>query len=332
MRILVIGGTRFIGPPAVERLRADGHELTLFHRGESGIHLFPGLPRIIGDRHDIGDHADELRAARPDLVLDMIALSEADARGVLDVFRGVAARTITVSSADVYAAFGRAVGMEDGPPVEVPFDEDAPLRETRFPYRGRAPRFEDYEKIHVEETMLGDPDLPGTILRLPMVFGAGDYQHRFREWLVRMDDGREAILLDAEAAAWRCARVYVEDVAAAISLAVASDAAAGRVYHVAEPDTPTGREYLEILAGVVGWSGRVVTVAPEALPEPFRSGVRAAHPVALDTRRIREEIGYAETVDRDEALRRTIEWEREQTPPDETDYLAEDEILAELEG
>jgi nucleoside-diphosphate-sugar epimerase len=331
MRVLVIGGTRFIGRAAVDRLVADGHDVTLFHRGENGIDLFPDLPRVIGDRHDLADHADELRAARPEVVLDMIALSREDARGVLDVFRGVASRTITIFSGDVYAAFGRAVGIEEGEPVPVPFDEDGPLRETRYPYRGRAPRLEDYEKIHVEEEMLGDRALPGTILRLPMVFGPGDNQHRFREWLVRMDDRREAILLDAEAARWRCARVYVEDVAAAVSLCVAREVSAGRIYHVAEPDAPTAREYLDVLAGVVGWSGRVVTVLPETLPEPFRSGVLAAHPVDLDTRRIREEIGYAETVDREDALRRTVAWERETASAEPTDYAAEDEILASLE-
>ena len=43
---------------------------------------------------------------------------------------------------------------------------------------------------------MGDPDIEGTVLRLPFVYGTGDYQHRIFEFLERMDDKRPAILLD----------------------------------------------------------------------------------------------------------------------------------------
>jgi nucleoside-diphosphate-sugar epimerase len=107
-------------------------------------------------------------------------------------------------------------------PDAVPLAEDAPLRDTRYPYRGTGLPFEhadDYEKVLVEQVLLTEPDLPATLLRLPAVYGPGDPQHRLRPYLQRMVDGRPGILLQKEQAAWRWTRGYVGKVAAAIALA-----------------------------------------------------------------------------------------------------------------
>ena len=67
---------------------------------------------------------------------------------------------------------------------------------------------------------MGTAGLPGTVLRLPTVYGPGDYQHRLFEYLKRMDDGRPAIPLGEGVASWRWTHGYVEDVALAVVLAV----------------------------------------------------------------------------------------------------------------
>src|SRR5439155_10880721 len=93
----------------------------------------------------------------------------------------------------------------------VPFSEDSPLREQLYPYRGEQPRaaddprkvFDDYDKIPVERLVMRQPDMAGTVMRLPMVYGPDDYQYRFLPYLKRMDDGRQTIVLDAGMAAWR---------------------------------------------------------------------------------------------------------------------------------
>ena len=89
---------------------------------------------------------------------------------------------------------------------------------------------QEYDKIPVERALLADKALPATVLRLPMVYGPGDKLHRFFPLLKRMDDGRSAILMAEDLAAWRGTKGYVNDVAAAIAAATASDRAAGRIY------------------------------------------------------------------------------------------------------
>ncbi|MCI0339860.1 MAG: NAD-dependent epimerase/dehydratase family protein [Planctomycetales bacterium] len=332
MRVLVLGGTKFIGPAVVERLRALGHGVTLFHRGKTGADRFPGLPRVLGDRHRLAESAAVLRAARPDAVVDMLPLGATDARAVVDLFRGVVARLVAVGSADVYRAFGVATGIEEGPadPVaDAPLAEDAPLRATRFPYRGRAPGLDDYEKIHVEEAVLGARELPGTVLRLPMVYGPGDPQHRFGPVVRRILDGRPAFLLDEDGARWRCSRASVADVAAAIVLAACDGRPGSRLYNVAEPDAPTVAEWAALAAEARGWTGRILTLPDARCPPACRVGVRGDRPVVLDSRRIREELGYREAVPRREAVRAAVTWEAENPAPGPPpDYASEDAALA----
>ena len=86
---------------------------------------------------------------------------------------------------------------------------------------------------------MSEPELPGTILRFPMVYGPCDRQHRTFEYLKRMDDGRPVILLDEGQAEWRWTKGYVENLALAVVLAVTDERAAGRIYHVGERETLT---------------------------------------------------------------------------------------------
>jgi nucleoside-diphosphate-sugar epimerase len=339
MRILVIGGTNFMGPLVVRSLSEQGHEITVFHRGQTQADLPRGVREILGDRRPIASSAAELQRLAPEVVLDMIPAIEQDAREIMSVFTGVARRVVAISSQDVYRAFGRVNGKESGPVDAVPITEDSPLRENLYPYRGETPRAQDdlrrwqddYDKILVERVVMSDPELPGTVLRLPMVYGPGDYQHRLFNFLKRMDDNRPAILMDEAEAQWRWTHGYVENVAGAIALAVTVERAAGRTYNVGEPFTFTMAEWVDKIGQAVGWHGRVVLVPSGRLPEPLRWGINAEQDIVVDSSRIRRELGYEERVSLDEALKRTIAWERANPPkefdPKEFDYAAEDALL-----
>src|SRR5215210_31093 len=241
MNILVIGATSgFIGTQAVWKLAAAGHALTVFHRGQTNADLPPGVRHIFGDRQRLPRFADEFKRAAPQVVIDMYLRFEREAVAVMQAFRGLAERVVAVSSQDVYRTYGILWRNEATRPNVTPIDEDAPLRSVLYPYRGVAkgpddPKY-DYDKIPVERVVMSDPELPGTVLRLPATYGPGDKQHRLFEYLKRMDDGRPFILLGEGEARWRQTHGYVEDVADAVALAAADARAANRIFNVGEEE------------------------------------------------------------------------------------------------
>ena len=192
----------------------------------------------------------------------------------------------------------------------------------------------NYDKILVEQLYRGDPDIEATILRLPMIYGPRDRQHRTFEYLKRMDDGRRYILLGKEMAEWRWTKGYVEDVARAIALAATDERAAGKVYNVGEPETLTELEWVQAIGRVAGWDGQIALLPVGRVPAFLDAGINTDQPLVTDTTRIREELGYAERVPFERALRQTIDWQRGNPPAqiDEArfDYAAEDELLKEL--
>jgi nucleoside-diphosphate-sugar epimerase len=321
VRVLFLGGTAFTGPYAVRELIERGHDVTVFHRGSREPELLEGVRHVHGDIADFQSFSGELRNLEPDVVVDMLAFVPEDGRRVL-AFKGVARRAVVVSSADVYRAFGRLRRSEPGPLEPLPLTEESPLREVVVD--------EGYDKVGVEREA-SDPDFPATILRYPAVHGPGDSQHRLYGYVRRMDDDRPAILLDETRAGWRWTRGYVEDVAHALALAVASERAAGRVYNVAMPVAYTEEEWARRIAEAVGWEGRFVTASRELLPKGLREDVDFAQDYVVDSSRIRAELDYSEITDEQAALARTIEWERANPPLEyELDYEAEDAALAAL--
>lgn len=336
MRVLVIGGTNFIGPYVVTVLNRHGHEVTVYHRGLHESELPPEVRHIHSPRAAVPvfHFPSSLSDPPPDVVLHMFPVGEDDARAAVARFVGVARRIVAISSGDVYRAYGRLLGTEPGTPEPVPIGEDAPLRETLFPYRhtaaGPAEWTYHYEKILVERAVL-DGRLSATVLRLPAVYGPGDPYRRLRPYIKRMDDRRPAILLEAAQAEWRWTHGYVEDVAQAIALAVADERAAGKVYNLGEAVVPTMADRVRRIGEVAGWSGDVVSLTAERLPPHLRTPYQPQQDLVVDTRKVRTELGFGEPLSSDEGLRRTIAWERANPPdtgdPGPVEYAAEDAAL-----
>jgi nucleoside-diphosphate-sugar epimerase len=340
MRILVIGGTGFIGRFLVPNMIDAGHDVAVLHRLESRKSLPVGAHSIRGDRRKLSESASELRASAPDVVVDLILSSGRQAAAMMDVFRGHTDRVVIASSMDVYRATGILHGMEEGPLEPLPLRESSPLRTKLQTYPAAAIKMlqgvfpwldDEYDKIPVERAVLGDAELPATVLRLPMIYGPGDPLHRFFPMLKRMDDGRPVIVLPRGVAEWRGPRGYVENVAAAIALAATTDRARGRIYNVGDAESFSELEWARMLGSTAGWDGEFVVVEDDEAPASVRLPGNLAQHWVVDTTRIRSELGYEEPIVREEAIRRTIAWEREHPPqvidPARFDYEAEDEAV-----
>jgi nucleoside-diphosphate-sugar epimerase len=343
MRILVIGGTGFIGPWVVTDLIRRDNEVAVFHRGSTANVLPSSVRHITGDRRAIADAAAHIRAFHPDVVIDVILSSARQARDIMNIVRGVARRIVVISSIDVYRACGVFHGLEPGPLEPLPLTEESPVRSQMQTYPAEQISKlqqvfgwldDEYDKIPVERAVLSDPELRGTVLRLPMVYGPGDPLHRFFPLLKRMDDRRPAILFEEKLAQWRGPRGYVENVAAAISLAATSDRATGRVYNVAESKCHSELEWTQKIARAAHWAGEFVIVPGKRAPAFLRNPGNLDQHWVADSGRIRGELDYREPIDSKEAIEWTIAWERSHPPPQidasRFDYAAEDAVLAEL--
>ena len=336
MKLLLIGGTGFIGHFVVPQLLQAGHNVTLFHRGNRAVP--EGLPQLVGNRNRLADYRPQFAAEKFDVVVDFVLSSEPQAAQLMQTFRGIAGRVVALSSMDVYRAWGVFYGFESSL-QELPIDENSAVRTKHIAYPPEALKRvqqiypwvdQDYEKIVVERAALGDPELPGTVLRLPMIYGPGDPVHRFHPVLKRIDDGRKQIIFADDVAALRTPRGYVEDVASAVTLAATSPHAAGRIYNVCESESFGELDWSRKIAAAVGWDGEFVVLPHDRTPQHLRlPGNTAQHLVVLSDR-IRQELGYRETIARDEGLRRTIAWERSNPPAHplyQFDYPSEDEAL-----
>lgn len=320
MKVIVIGGTGFIGQYVSRGLQDAGHEVIVFHRGETRADLPDDIRHIRGDRLSLLEFSGQLRRVKPEVVIDMFAYTERDARELMKTFSGCAGRIVAISSQDVYRAFAKLWKIEAGEPEPLPIAEDDPLQTAPYPFRGMA-RDEtdipyDYDKALVEKTVMNDPALPGTVLRLPMVYGPGDKKHRTHEYLKRMDEGRPAILLDAGKFHWRWTRGYVGDIARAIILAATQPQAKNRIYNVGEKEAFTEAEWVRKIGAAAGWNGRIIPVPPELVPKHLRENFDWSHNLVTDTSRIRRELSYNEGFSTAESLSATIAWERAHPPED----------------
>jgi len=339
VRILVIGGNGFIGSPLVRELRRSGHDIAVFHRRAASPG--GGVRQIQGDRNRLTERRDEIAQFAPEVVIDLILSSGGQARALIHFLRGIVRRVVAISSMDVYRAWGVLHGVEHGPLERLPITEDSPLRTTRQLYSSETLKMmasifswldDEYDKIAVEEAIMGDAELSGTVLRLPMVYGPGDPLHRFFPLLKRIADGRSFALLADDLARWRGPRGYVENVAHAIAIAATSGRAAGRIYNICEEPTLPEVEWQKEIASQMHWTGQFVVLPRAQVPKHLLQPGNAAQHVVVSSERIRSELNYRELIETREAIRRTIAWEQQNPPQtvnsEQFDYPSEDAALA----
>jgi nucleoside-diphosphate-sugar epimerase len=341
MRILLIGGNGFIGSPLVRQVQGSGHEVAVLHRHPSAGLSDPSVVVIQGDRNRLAESLEQIRRFSPDVIVDLILSSGEQARQLMTVGRGITGRVVAISSMDVYRAWGVVVGSEPGGLEPLPLTEDSPVRTNRRLYPPETIKMmqnvfswldEGYDKIAVEEDIMNDAEIAGTILRLPMVYGPGDPLHRLFPLLKRFADGRSFMLLADDLAAWRGPRGYVENVAHAIALAATSYQAAGRIYNVCEEPTVSELAWQARVANQMKWPGKFVVLPRERTPQHLLQPGNAAQHVVASSERIRRELGYTELIGIEEGIERTGAWERQHPPdvvdPKQFDYAAEDAAVA----
>jgi nucleoside-diphosphate-sugar epimerase len=172
MRVLILGGTKYLGRHLAEQALRAGHDVTLFNRGRTGTELFPGVPRLIGDRTADGDPAG------------LTALGTGTWDKVFD-FSGFHPRQVAATAGMLAPRIGQYVFMSSiavyPPSAEAGRTEDAPL----LPPESDGG---EYGNLKVACEREAEAAMPGqaTSVRAGLVSGPGDPFGAFTSWAIAM--------------------------------------------------------------------------------------------------------------------------------------------------
>jgi 2'-hydroxyisoflavone reductase len=186
LRILVLGGTKFIGPPLVRYAIERGHTVSIFNRGKTNTHLFPEIEKLRGDRN--GDIA-ALEGREWDAVIDNSANLATWVRDSAQLLKDSAGMYLFTSS---ISAFGdnSIVGQdESGPVATLPNPEDAEITD---PSKITGENFGGLKALGEAATREAFGER-ATIVRPGLIVGPDDPSGRFTYWPVRIHRGGEVL-------------------------------------------------------------------------------------------------------------------------------------------
>lgn len=313
MRVVVLGGTRFIGRALVADLTSAGHEVAIVHRGRHEAERDGAARHFHLDRRDLRRHRDELLGLRPDALIDMSAMTAADAEAAVGVF-GDSVRKVVASSGDVYRACASvAAGIVTD---AVPLSEDAPLREGPTPDRDVSLPGWDYdptayEKLDVERLYR---EQGGIVCRLPMVYGELDYKRREEFVLRRVRAGRARIPVGPGDFLW--SRGYAPEIARGMRLA-AERADPGEVFNLAEAECAPIRAWIEEILIAADHDAELVQVPDNQVPDDLALTRTIPQPWQVDSTKARTQLDWTHAPWR-ECVPHSVRWHLA-NPPEITD-------------
>lgn len=181
LRILILGGTGFIGPHFVRQARLRGHTVTLFNRGRSNANLFPDLETLIGDRDG---QLDALRGRDFDAVIDSSGYVPRHVRDSATLLAERASHYLFISSVSAYADFDTPGIDEDYPLATMP---DATVEEVTEDTYGPM-------KVLAERAVTEAFPRGATVVRPGYIVGPGDTTDRWTYWPVRVAAAGEMLV------------------------------------------------------------------------------------------------------------------------------------------
>jgi 2'-hydroxyisoflavone reductase len=253
VRVLMLGGTVFVGRHVVEALLARGHEVTIFHRGERGRDVFPDVERVLGDR---ATDLDRLPAgARWDAVVDTCGFVPSIVAKSARLLRDRARQYVFISSVSVFDVSQPAID-ESSPMLELP-DGVSP---DEFVMDHYGP----LKMLCEREVVAAFGPERALIVRPGLIVGPYDKSDRFTYWPLRFARGGDVLVpddLDARVQ-WIDARDLAEFIVTAIERGTS-----GAVNAVGPAEPATLRDLLGAAAAASGAASTLVPVPWPALKE-----------------------------------------------------------------
>lgn len=178
LRLLILGGTGFIGPHMVRTALNRGHVVTIFNRGKTNTHLFPDVEKLKGDRD--GD-LESLKGHEWDAVIDNTGYVPRHVRDSANLLKGHIGRYLFTSTVSVYDLNQDKI------------DEDSKLLAVPDPESEDVKKYYGELKVLCEQAVQKRYGNAATIVRPHIVAGPGDKTDRYTYWPVRIDTGGEMV-------------------------------------------------------------------------------------------------------------------------------------------
>jgi nucleoside-diphosphate-sugar epimerase len=260
VKVLVIGGNRFVGRDLVWRFLAAGYDVTTFNRGRLADPFGSRIERLVGDR-TTADFERLLGGLEFDAAVDFAAFEEADARRAVLVLQGRVGHYVMIGSGQVYLV---REPRPKGAAREA--DYDGPLMAAPAEAAERGEWDYGMGKRGAEDALAAAwaaRRFPSTRLRIPMVNGERDYHRRIEGYLWRLLDGEPLLLPDGGRTPTR--HVYSGAMARAVVRLLGNPTTHGQAYNLAQDETPTLAELLTTLAEILGAAARFVEAPSERI-------------------------------------------------------------------
>jgi 2'-hydroxyisoflavone reductase len=196
LRILILGGTGFIGPNQVRYAAARGHKITVFNRGKRNPGILKGIPNVeerVGDRAPKPGNYESLKTGEWDVVIDNPTTIPRWVREASEAVKGRANHYIFISTISVYPD-NSVAGADESAPVEAVTDPDAEGPPDN-PNAGQP-----YGGLKALSEKEAEKYFPGraTIIRPGLIVGVGDISDRYTYWPVRIERGGEVLAPPAD--------------------------------------------------------------------------------------------------------------------------------------
>lgn len=193
MKLLILGGTVFLGRHMVEAALARGHEVTLFNRGQHDSGLFPEVEKLRGDRTK---DLSALRGRRWDAVIDTSGYLPAAVRASARLLAGAVDHYTFISSQSVYANFD-APGTDESAPVQtLTLEQVREAEQIKLTNPTIAVNYgEMYGGLKALCERAAEEEMSGRALsiRAGLIVGPYDYSDRFTYWVRRVAQGGEVL-------------------------------------------------------------------------------------------------------------------------------------------
>ncbi len=319
-KILIVGGSKFIGKTILQKLDKQAHDITVINRGtiENDKYLPEDVTHKIVDRNEIGQLKEAIAGIKFDIVYDICAVTRDHVSKLLEVIEGNVKRHVHVSSGSVY-------DMENV--FSLPVDEDHPYPELN---NETHPYVRAKTEAELELFKAYDRGYPVTMVRPTYVYGPDNYIYREAYFFDRIS--RERSILIPENGNGFFDMIHVDDLAdITINLGIA-DNVIGKAFNGSSGKMISANMYAKLVAKILNKKLDIVYYTYDMLKElnwPEELYIYPYLPIGaftMSTLKVYKELGFEHKFNYETGLVSTYEWWSKQDNP-EPDWKREDLLI-----